>query len=90
MGHVFLRGQIHQKLFGRSPPDQDSATRFYRYRRATNPSSFFKSLLRLKIAFLRNIRLDDVRRAWLQHKSQRLGPSLKVVQDPLLVAIFII
>src|SRR6201996_6603037 len=23
MGHVFLRGQIHQKSFGRSPPGQD-------------------------------------------------------------------
>ena len=52
MDHVFLRGQIHQKLFGRSPRDQDSATRFYRYRRAVDPSSFFKSRLGCRV-FLR-------------------------------------
>src|SRR6476660_1826168 len=44
MDHVFLRGQIHQKLFGRSPRAHDSAIRFYRHRRAADPSSFFKSL----------------------------------------------
>ena len=49
MGHVFLRGQVHQKPFGRSPPVQDSATRFYRHRRNADPSPFFKSLLRRRI-----------------------------------------
>jgi hypothetical protein len=44
----------------------------------------------IRARFLRNIRLGDIRRAWLQHKSQGLRPSLKVVQDTLLVAIFII
>ena len=52
MDHVFLRGQLHQKLFGRSPRGQDSATRFYRYRRAIDPSSFFKSRLGCRV-FLR-------------------------------------
>src|SRR5277367_3308181 len=41
MGHVFLRGQVHQKVFGRSPRIHDSATSFYRYRRAADPSRFF-------------------------------------------------
>src|SRR5271165_2266635 len=44
MDHVFLRGQIHQKLFGRSPRVHDSAIRFHRHRRAADPSWFFKSL----------------------------------------------
>jgi len=51
MDHVFLRGQIHQKLFGRSPRAHDSAIRFYRHRRAADPSSFFKSLLCGRILF---------------------------------------
>ena len=38
----FLWGQIHQKIVGHSPPTQNSATRFYRPRRATGPSSFFR------------------------------------------------
>ena len=42
MGHVFLRGLVHQKLSGRSPPVHDSATRFHRHRRAADPSPFFK------------------------------------------------
>src|ERR1700760_2422203 len=49
MDHVFLRGQIHQKPFGRSPRGHGSAIRFYRHRRAADPSSFFKSLLRRRI-----------------------------------------
>jgi hypothetical protein len=44
MGQVFLRGLLHQKLFGRSPPVHDSATRFHRHRRAADPSPFFKCL----------------------------------------------
>jgi hypothetical protein len=43
MGQVFLRGLLHQKLFGRSPPVHDSATRFHRHRRAADPSPFFNS-----------------------------------------------
>jgi hypothetical protein len=41
MDHVFLRGQVHQKIVGRSPPAQHSANRFYRRRRPDDPSSFF-------------------------------------------------
>jgi hypothetical protein len=51
MDQVLLRGQIHQKLFGRFPRVHDSATRFYRCRRPTDPSSFFKSILCRKIGF---------------------------------------
>ena len=43
MSHVFSRGQVHQKVFGRSPRVKDSATGFYRYRRAADPSSFFRN-----------------------------------------------
>ncbi len=43
MDHVFLRGQIHQKAFGRSPPRHNSEVRFYRYRRDADPSPFFKT-----------------------------------------------
>jgi hypothetical protein len=45
MSHVFSRGQVHQKVFGRSPRVKDSATGFYRYRRAADPSSFFRNAL---------------------------------------------
>jgi hypothetical protein len=41
LDHVFLRGQLHQKIVGRSPPAQHSANRFYRHRRPDDPSSFF-------------------------------------------------
>jgi len=41
MGHVFLRGQFHQKVVGRSPPAKHTASSFYRHRRAPGPSSFF-------------------------------------------------
>jgi len=59
MGHVFLRRQVHQKLFGRSPHGQDSAASFSRHRRAGDPSSFFKSLLGGEIGLW-------VTRLWLQ------------------------
>jgi len=43
MGHVFLRGHIHQKVVGRSPPAKHTASSFYRHRRAPGPSSFFET-----------------------------------------------
>src|ERR1700704_5402739 len=68
MGHVFLRGQIHQKLFGRSPPVQHSATRFQRHRRAGDPSSFFKSFLLLLIR---------LRIAWANRYPPKIQPTQK-------------
>jgi hypothetical protein len=42
MDHVFKRGQIHQKAFGRSPQRHNSGVRFYRYRRDADPSPLLK------------------------------------------------
>ena len=52
MSHVFLRRQIHLKLFSHSPPIQYSAPCFYRHRRPAHPSSFFILLLLIFIFLL--------------------------------------
>jgi hypothetical protein len=42
MDHVFLRGLIHQKAFGRSPRRHNSAVRFYRTGGTLSRARFLK------------------------------------------------